>query len=121
MEELKPIPDSFTVPIASRDFELIECETSSRILVEIGAPIRDVETVRGMDWRCPVRFSGEKIEKVRSACGIDSFQSLCLAFRLVRYTLEELERNLEGKIRFLESDFPPFVDCEPLRHDSESA
>ncbi|WP_141111208.1 DUF6968 family protein [Chromobacterium haemolyticum] len=119
MEELKPIPDSFTIPIASRDFVFVECKMSSRILVEIGAPIRDVETVQGMDWRCPVRFSGEKIEEVCSVCGIDSFQSLCLAFRLVRYTLEELERSLEGKIRFLESDFPPFEDCEPLPHDSD--
>lgn len=121
MEELKPIPDSFTVSIASRDFEFIECETSFRILVDIGAPIRDIETVQGMDWRCPVRFSGEKIEKVCSAFGIDSFQSLCLAFRLVRYILGELEKNSEGKIRFLESDFHEFVDFESLRPESENA
>ena len=64
--------------IAVREFDLVEEKMHSKLRVEIGLPIQDVETVAGMDWRCPVRFVSGTSVRIRSACGIDAVQALQL-------------------------------------------
>ena len=80
---MKPIPATFTSMIATREFDLVQEEVHSKLTVEIGLPIQDVETVAGMDWRCPVRFVSGTSVRIRSACFFDSVQALQLAFRLI--------------------------------------
>lgn len=113
MDEFTPMPDGFTTVITSREFEFVEGGASSALLVEIGAPIQEVGTPPTADWRCPVRFSGGKLDAIRSAIGIDSYQSLRLAFKMVQHTLVELESQFGGKVRFLESDILPWIDDDP--------
>lgn len=94
MNQLAPIPTQFTRVIATRAFDVIQDGITSRLVVEIGMPIQDVETVTGLDWRCPVRCTqGSSVQELR-ACGVDSLQALQLALRLVH---NELERMREDK------------------------
>ncbi|WP_417903577.1 DUF6968 family protein [Caldimonas brevitalea] len=93
MTQLAPIPSDFTSAVATREFELVRDAVASKLLVEIGTPVQDVESLGGTDWRCPVRFSGGETTRVQSACGVDSFQALHLAFRLVQVELDRLTKD----------------------------
>lgn len=95
-EQLAPIPDGFTSVIATRSFDLIEAGVSSKLVVEIGMPAQDVETIDDMVWRCPVRFVNGTSIQVKRACGEDAVQALELALQLVR---DEVERLSEDKSR----------------------
>ncbi|MEQ8821931.1 MAG: hypothetical protein RLY93_16985 [Sumerlaeia bacterium] len=93
---MKPIPKTFTSPLAAREFELVSNQDSRCLTIEIGVPIRDVETAMGDDWRCPIRITcGGKVE-LTCACGVDAMQAIELAIRLVpvlaRSTCQEGER-----------------------------
>ncbi|WP_372585847.1 DUF6968 family protein [Burkholderia cepacia] len=112
MNELRPISHNFSTLVASRNFEFFKDGVSSVILVEVGVPVQDVETIIDLDWRCPVRITDGKLIKVYCAIGVDSYQSLALAFRLVRNILEERAADRGGEIRFLESNSPEnLYDC----------
>lgn len=102
---MKPIPSTFTSTIATREFDLVQEEVHSKLTVEIGLPIQDVETVAGMDWRCPVRFVSGTFVRIRSACGIDSVQALQLAFRLIENDFEELSKLQNTQVQFLGETF----------------
>ncbi|MXN73160.1 hypothetical protein GR157_00220 [Burkholderia sp. 4701] len=106
MEEFRPASHNFSELVASRNFEFFKDGISSGILVEIGVPVQDVETINDLDWRCPVRITDGKLTKVYCAIGVDSYQSLALAFRLVRNILEERAADRGGEIRFLELNSP---------------
>lgn len=88
------IPNGFTSVIATREFDFIQNGISSKLVVEIGTPIQDVETVAGLDWRCPVRFTKDTSVQERRACGVDSVQALQLALQLVH---DEVRRMTEDK------------------------
>lgn len=76
---MEPIPQHFTTVIATRTFDIVGARGARHLEVEVGAPVRDVETVSGYDWRCPVRAVDGATEHVRSACGVDAVQALELA------------------------------------------
>lgn len=101
MTQLAPIPNDFTSVVATRELDLVQDGSSSKLIVEIGLPVQDVETVSGMDWRCPVRFVNGASIRVRRACGIDSFQAVRLAFRLIQSEIEQLEKDQNAQVLFL--------------------
>ncbi len=101
MTHLASIPNDFTSVVAVREFDLVQDGATSKLSIEIGLPIQDVETVSGMDWRCPVRFVNGTAVWVRRACGIDSFQALSLAFRLIQSEIEQLEARNGVEVHFL--------------------
>ncbi|QIB65713.1 DUF6968 family protein [Kineobactrum salinum] len=92
MTELPPIPTEFTSVIASRECEVARNGVCSKVLFEIGMPIQDVPTVAGLDWRCPIRTS-EDIQIVeRYACGVDSFQAIHNALRIVQSEIDAIAK-----------------------------
>lgn len=97
-KRLAQIPDGFTSVIATRSLDLIEAGVSSKLVVEIGMPVQDVETIEGMDWRCPVRFVNGTLIQEQSACGVDAVQALKLALQLVRYEVERLSEDKSRQI-----------------------
>ncbi len=72
---MNSISNTFTSTIATREFDLIQSDITSKLKVEIGLPIQDVETLMGMDQRCPVRFVRGASETIQRACGIDAISA----------------------------------------------
>jgi hypothetical protein len=97
---MEPIPSTFTSMIAAREFDLVQGEVHSKLTVEIGLPIQDVETINGLDWRCPVRFVNGTSVRIQRACGVDSVQALQLAFRLVENDLMKLSKLQNTHVQF---------------------
>ncbi|WP_162988018.1 DUF6968 family protein [Stutzerimonas urumqiensis] len=83
MSDLPLIPSRFTSVVASRELQLVQGDTTTPLLFEVGSPVRDVPTVAGFDWRCPVRVTEGASRRERQVCGVDSFQALELALRWV--------------------------------------
>lgn len=90
MHDLGPIPTDFTSLAARREFTVVRSGIAGKLIVEIGIPIQDVETVSGYDWRCPVRIIDGDTIRERRACGVDSFQALRLAMQLVQAEVAQL-------------------------------
>jgi hypothetical protein len=90
---MKPIPLSlkFTRTIAERSLILVEGKRRRRVSIQVGEPIQDVETVRGVDWRCPVRITGLSSGRVPPGIGVDSFQALVHALAFVEAHLSAAE------------------------------
>ena len=79
---MNPIPKTFTRTVASREFSWPINGGKINILLQVGEPINDVETVTGNDWRSPVRvLVDEKQVFLQNACGLDSYQALSLALK----------------------------------------
>lgn len=99
MSELESISTGFTELVATRKFELVSKGISKTVVVEIGRPVNDVETIEGFDWRCPIRFLIEGKIINEYACGIDSFQALSLAgHSAVKTVVEKLARDTNSEI-----------------------
>lgn len=84
MNTLAPIPTEFSTLIAAREYELQHKigagkTAIDKIRVEVGAPVNDVVTVEGNDWRCPIRIIMANKTIIDQACGCDSYQALQLA------------------------------------------
>ncbi|MBD6620825.1 hypothetical protein FNW02_35010 [Komarekiella sp. 'clone 1'] len=90
MSKLAPIPTDFTSIVASREFEIIQSGVLNKLIVQVGMPIQDVETVDGYDWRCPVRIIDGDTIRERRACGVDSFQALHLAMQLIQDEVNQI-------------------------------
>jgi hypothetical protein len=78
-----PFSQTFTRTIAERRLILVEGNRRRRVRIQVGEPIQDVETVRGTDWRCPVRITGLSTGRVPPGIGVDSFQALVHALASV--------------------------------------
>ena len=100
MPKLPPVPKTFTNVIAERRLIIETPKRPRTIRVQIGAPIQDVPTVSGLDWRCPIRISGHSAHRrVVHAFGVDSLQSLVHALKLIHSELAFIERS-SGKRLF---------------------
>lgn len=93
MAHLLPIPTTFTSVVASREFTIVSNGAYSTVAFEIGLPIQDVETVAGMDWRCPLRIKNGTSINQRNACGVDSLQAIANALRIMRYEIEKIGQD----------------------------
>lgn len=106
MQQLPPIPETYSATIATRDYELKHKDGSEKVTVEIGRPLNDVETVTGFAWRCPIRITiGEtptdKNHQLVSAyaCGVDSLQALQLATNiLVDAKLKDIAKDYQATL-----------------------
>ena len=94
MPKLPPVPKTFTSVIAERRLSVESPSGSRAVRVQIGAPIQDVPTVSGFDWRCPIRFTGHSSRRrTFQAFGADSLQSLIHAIKLIQTELDSIERS----------------------------
>ena len=117
MKKLPPIPNTFTSPIAERRLVVETTGARRNLRVELGAPIQDVPTVCGFDWRCPIRFSGHSAyRRTLHAFGADSVQSLAHALMLVHAELTAIEQTLGTRLAWLggQSHGFPCVELAPL-------
>src|SRR5919198_293700 len=94
---LAPIPTTMTRVIAQRDLVLDVHGKRRRVRVRIGGPIREVDTARGRDWRCPIRVSGVGKNRKDRGLGVDSLQALVHALKLVEQEITELEKRTSGR------------------------
>lgn len=120
MQELPPIPNDFTHVIAHRMLELVSSTETASLTLEIGAPVQDVASIGGMDWRCPIRITHRGYAEVTSLCGIDAFQALQLAVGAVAGKLEAVAAQHGASLRFLGEEYDlvahlPFQPTSPLR------
>lgn len=95
MKTFPPISDEFSTLIASREFILSYGTKKDKIIVEVGIPVHDVETIDSYDWRCPVRITTVGGNIIHDhACGCDSFQALDIAInQLIKLKLEGIAQE----------------------------
>ncbi len=96
-EQMDDIPTHFTDVIAERRLTLVEKGSRKRVLVRIGAPVRDVPVAGGLDWRCPIRITGHRQDLC--GLGVDSMQALIHALQMVQITLSS--RSESGTLEWL--------------------
>ena len=101
MVKLRTLPRSFTRVIAERALTLADGNMRRRVTIQIGEPVQDVATVRGSDWRCPVRITGLATGRIPPGIGIDSMQAVVHALFLVQVILEEAEEGAATKLLWL--------------------
>ena len=80
--------------------------------VTLDAPVAD-----GLDWRCGFRIEGPRLSAEAHAMGVDGFQALDLAMRLIGAALRSGEEFRAGPISWLDRDEPGFPlpqGCEEL-------
>ena len=113
---MKPIPETFTRTVVSREFSAVTNGVNTTIRLEIGEPINDVETVAENDWRVPVRvLVDDKQVYLKNACGIDCYQALLLAMTsLSPIAVHHVAKDFD-EIWFLESK----IDVQQLLATSQ--
>jgi len=70
---------------------------ASKVIVELAKPVSD-----GQDFGCSYRLEYEGKERVRTIYGVDSFQALTLALKIISVDLETLEWLPRDRMYWLE-------------------
>ena len=102
--------DSVGEVIATRRLFRAGDDTAGVIAVKMGKPVPYPD---GQDYYCPYQVTGLGDEKVRYAAGIDAFQAMQLALRMIGTDLYiRLNRLCAGRLRWEGDDdgdlgFPP--------------
>jgi len=102
LAELPPIPMHFTRAIAERSLALVADGERRPLILRIGEPVRDVPTVSGNDWRCPVHIDGLDDQKLSPGIGVDSLQALVHALKSAQAYMAFLERETGGTLLWLD-------------------
>jgi len=112
MPKLPAIPKGFTSVIAERRLILESSDARRKLCIQIGAPIQDVPTVSGFDWRCPIRFAGLRRRRALQACGVDSLQSVVHALFLIQSELRGIEQDGRSRLIWLDEHGHGFPHIE---------
>jgi hypothetical protein len=99
---LPPTPTEFTSTIAERELILVLDTGKRSLILRLGQPVQDVQSVNAMDWRCPVQLIGRETENLPAGFGVDSLQALINAIRIARIELDALERETGGRVQWLD-------------------
>jgi hypothetical protein len=91
--------------IAKREL-FVRDNPSRRIVVMMGKPQL---WEGGPDHLCPILIVGVGDEKIRSARGVDAFQSMELAFKLIAIQLKAIRRGCSVDLCRWEGDDDPCV------------
>ena len=84
--------------IAVREFYLTENDEPNRIVkVSLGKPKAFPDSG---GYYCPFQISGAGAENIKYAAGVDAIQALQLAMVMIGATLQFLNRELEGRLRW---------------------
>lgn len=106
MKSISEIPTTFTEVIATREYSLVNNGIGKKLVVEIGKPIDDVETVSGYDWRCPLRLIFENTIINKYACGADSYQALTLCLnQLVELEVASFAKSINSTIELFGDEY----------------
>ena len=90
-----------TPVIAQRDLVLVITGRRRQVRVRVGRPVQDVETVSGVDWRCPITVSGVGRTRFNRGLGVDSLQALVDAIKALEVEIEALEASTSGHVEWL--------------------
>ena len=101
-QKFAPISKRFTTLIAERALLLSAAGQRQQVRVEIGQPVQDVETLGGLDWRCPVKIDVGGRTRRMNGLGVDSLQALGDAFKALEIGVAALERRTGGRLLFLD-------------------
>ena len=74
-------------------------KTSCSILVKMGKP-QPLPDALGDDQYCPFQITGIGGERVKYAAGVDEFQSIELALKMIGAELATLNREHDGQLRW---------------------
>jgi uncharacterized protein DUF6968 len=99
--ELPPIPTTSTPVIAARTLMFVTKKKRQAVHIRIGQPVRDVPTVGGLDWRCPISMTGLKKSRRPQGIGVDSLQALIDALKAVEVEIDARARNSGGRFEWL--------------------
>ena len=99
--ELPPIPTTSTPMIAARTLTFVTKRKRQRVQIRIGRPVRDVPTVGGLDWRCPVSMTGLRKSRRPQGLGVDSLQALIDALKAVEVEIDARARASGGRFEWL--------------------
>lgn len=90
--------------IAIRRFRLRDesqtLETGKEVLLQLGKPQRSPDSPAVEEWFCPFQIIGIGDERVRYAAGVDAFQAIQLAFKLIGATIGRLGQQSNGRLRW---------------------
>jgi hypothetical protein len=74
-------------------------DQTRKIVVKMGKP-QPLPEALGDDCFCPIQIIGIGSEKVKYAGGVDAFQSIELALKLIAIELEVLNKEHGGQLRW---------------------
>jgi hypothetical protein len=97
--------DSIGDVIAKREL-FVRGDPKRKVLVMMGKPQL---WAGGPDCLCPVLIVGIGDEKIRSPAGVDAFQSIELALKLISIQLRTIRRDCEIDLCRWEGDDDPHV------------
>ncbi len=97
--------DSLGDVIAKREL-FVRGDPNRRVVVTMGKPQL---WEGGPDCLCPILIVGLGDEKVRSAAGVDAFQSIELGLKLIAIHLKRIQRDYEIDLCRWEGDDDSFV------------
>lgn len=100
-----PLPTGFTRTIATRELAVVRQDHVTRLQVEIGEPVQDVDTAGGWDWRCPVRWIEGGSVREHSLYGVDAMQALQQAMHWIAHEQAALAGTEGVSLRFLDWPF----------------
>ena len=98
---MQPISRQFTRPLVERQLEFETPAHRIPVTLRIGLPVQDVETASGLDWRCPVEFTGLDMAPLMPGVGIDALQALTHALKAARNVADALARDAGGSFSWL--------------------
>ncbi len=90
--------DSVGVVIAARKLFLAN-DVGRKILVKMGRP-EPLPDALGDDRYCRFQITGIGAERVRYAAGVDAFQSIELALKMIGAELAKLNKEHDGQLRW---------------------
>jgi hypothetical protein len=90
--------DSVGNVIAVRKLSLAN-EASRSIVVKMGEP-QPLPDATGDDRYCPFQITGVGSERVKYAAGVDAFQSIELALRMIGAELAKINREHDGHLQW---------------------
>ena len=99
--EFPPLSREMTPVLMERQLLLVSNNERRPITVRIGIPVQDVETVGGLNWRCPVEFVGLSTRPF-PAVGVDAVQAVAHALFAARVEADAYEREKGGHFLWLD-------------------
>ena len=76
---------------------------TTTVIVKMGKP-QPLPDAIGNEHYCPIQITGLGSERVKHATGMDAFQSIELALKLIGIEVAVLNRQCGGELRWWDSD-----------------
>jgi len=90
----------FSRAVAERQLVLVTAGGQRPLIARLGEPVQDVPSASGDDWRCPIQIEGWE-HTPPPGVGVDSFQALLGAIKLLSAYLTQIERQTGGVLHWL--------------------